>query len=106
MIQRKIFVNNNDNNNNILYFTVDKPAVPKHLVTVYEARSAMSEVVQDIISSSILTPNSTMEKINLNEVNEVMYQIERSMGQADLSRYKMRTIQSYRKTCLREILIL
>jgi hypothetical protein len=51
----------------------------KHLVMVDKARLAMTEVVQDIISNSILTPN-------LNRVNQVIYQIERFIGQADLSR--------------------
>ena len=67
--------------------TVDKPEVSQHKVTVAKARSAMTEVVQDIISSSLLIPNTTRKSTNINRVNEVMYQIERSMGQADLSRY-------------------
>lgn len=65
---------------------MDKPVVPKHLVTVDEARSVITEVVQDVIKSSILTSNSTAKPKNLNQVNEVMYQIERSIAQADLSR--------------------
>lgn len=71
------------------YLTVDKPAVSEHKATMAKVRSAMTEVVQDIISSSLLTRKST----NLNQVNEVMYQIERFMGQADLSRYVL--IMSY-----------
>ena len=68
------------------YLPVDKPVVPKHLEKADKARSAITEVVQDIVRSSILTPNST-KNVNLNQANEVMFQIERSMGQADLSRY-------------------
>ncbi|CAB4003679.1 Hypothetical predicted protein [Paramuricea clavata] len=56
----------------------------------------MTEVVQDIISSSIRNPNSALKNINLNQVNQVIYQIERFMGQADLSRnkYKLSELKS------------
>ena len=57
----------------------------------------MTEVVQDIISSSLLIPNTTRKSTNINRVNEVMYQIERSMGQADLSRYT--SMIYYKLTC-------
>ena len=69
------------------YIAVDKPAVSEHKVTVAKARSAMTEVVEDVIRSNLLAPNNTRKSTNINRVNEVMYQIERSMGQADLSRY-------------------
>ena len=74
-----------------LYLTVDKPAVPKHSVTVDKAHLAMielTEVVQDFMSSSIRTPNSSLKNINLNQVNQVIYEIKRLMEQADLSRYR------------------
>ncbi|CAB4001440.1 Hypothetical predicted protein [Paramuricea clavata] len=61
-----------------------------------KARLAMTEVVQDILSSSIRTPNSTLKNINLNQVNQVIHQIERFMEQADLSRkkYKLPELKS------------
>jgi hypothetical protein len=62
--------------------------ISKHLETVDKAHSAMTEVVQDIISSTIRNPKSILKNINLNQVNQVIYQIERFMEQADLSRYR------------------